>query len=142
MSTAIWKATPGTFDERPRPTYGPSIRRRFPSARSRLEGAAAGRPPAVLGALYRHRTDDFVERFEQLAGADCRRPPDLTDGPAGEAGRGRRRLQDIDDFAESVNATFALFDAMLKQVGAERKSALTLKSSAGGRSVKKVFVAG
>jgi hypothetical protein len=53
-----------------------------------------------------------------------------------------RSLQLIDDFGESVNTTFAVFDALLTGVdGAKRASMLTLKSQAAARPVTKVLVA-
>jgi hypothetical protein len=47
----------------------------------------------------------------------------------------------IDSFGESVNATFAVFDALLAGVdGARRASTMTLKSQAAAREVTKVLV--
>ncbi|MDE3154380.1 MAG: hypothetical protein KGN76_04720 [Acidobacteriota bacterium] len=135
-----WKQSPGAFDERPTLTYRPIDRSPYPDTRPA--------PPDVtlpadrhryLGALYRIE-DAFVGDFQTLAKliAAGRISPIAFQQALGGVGD---TLQAIDDFGESVNTTFALFDALLLQAGAKRQSALTLTSSAAGRRVKKVFVA-
>jgi hypothetical protein len=99
---------------------------------------SVGRQHALSG-LYGVE-DTFVQAFRNLAGwiAGGKKIAPITfqQGLAtvGDA------LADIDRFAESVNATFALFDALLINSGAQRASSLTLQSVVGGRWVKKVFL--
>ena len=125
LGAMTYPVDPSPFPERPAP---------------RDVTLQVGRQRALAG-LYGIE-DAFVNRFHRLAGliaAGVPISPVAFEQALGDVGG---TLQDIDHFAESVNATFALFDALLMQAGAERASALTLASSAAGRRVKKVFVSG
>jgi hypothetical protein len=99
----------------------------------------------VLDALYSIE-DGLVAGLLRLEGlvADAKGgqkiSPHAFENALGAFGRS---LQLIDDFGESVNATFAVFDALLKGVdGAKRASTLTLRSQAAARQVTKVLVSG
>ena len=97
----------------------------------------------VLDMLYRIE-DGFVRGLLRLEGMieDARRgtkiSPHAFENALGDIG-GSLKL--IDAFGESVNATFAVFDALLTGVnGARRASTMTLKSQVAARQVTKVLV--
>ena len=97
----------------------------------------------VLDALYQIE-DGFVkgllglERLIENARGGTKISPHAFENALGDIGRS---FNLIDSFAETVNATFAVFDALLNAVdGARRASTLTLKSQAAGREVTKVLV--
>jgi hypothetical protein len=97
----------------------------------------------VLDVLYRIE-DAFVSgllRLETLianAKRGTRISPHAFENALGDIGRS---LALLDSFGESINATFAVFDALLQGVdGARRASTLTLKSQVDSTPVTKVLV--
>ncbi len=139
----LWKAAPASFAK--------TSAREFPTAASPFaELAAPGRvvlPPMqqqVLGALYAIE-DDLTAGLLALDGlvqAARRGGPPIRPRDFERAlGRIGGALETLGDFGESVNTTFAVFDALLAAVdGAHRASSLTLKSKVDGRDVTKVFL--
>ena len=135
----LWKAAPGSFVR-----LGPVVHAVAPSPFSSRRAPASVTLPvgrqAALGALYGIE-DDFVAGFQALSALI---QAGRTISPAAferALGRIGAALQALDRFAESVNATFALFDALVMHAGGRRASSLTLKSWVAGRRVTKVFVA-
>jgi hypothetical protein len=136
-----WKQAPQAFAERRDLTYEPIDRSPFPETRPAPPRILlpADRHP-FLAALYRIE-DRFVRTFQILAGLIAAGQP-LSPGAFKTAlGDIGGVLSDVDRFGESVNASFALFDALLLEAGAHRASSLALTSMVPGRKVKKVFVA-
>ncbi len=145
--TDIWKQEgPASF---PRP----SAREFKPISESPFAGlpapASAVVQPAqqnVLNALYLIE-DGLVDGLTTLQGLIAKSghgekmSPHAFENALGRIGDALRVL---DDFGESVNTTFAVFDALVAGAGgparAGKASSLTLQSQAAGHEVTKVFV--
>jgi hypothetical protein len=148
---AYW--TPGVFDVwiASTPAFvSLAARELAPIAPSPFAGIAA--PRTVVLAPEQQRTLDALYGIEQhlvagfttlaqlirSSGAGRSLPPNEFENALSSVGDA---LKLIDDFGESVNTTFAVFDTMLRHVeDAPRASTLTLRSQAAGRTLTKMFL--
>ena len=138
----VWSAaTPGFVTQAPRELQ--------PIAASPFAGIDAPRSVVLdreqqrtLDALYgieRHLVEGFATlgRLVRSATAGQKLTPHQFEQALSSVGDA---LAILDDFGESVNTTFAVFDTMLRLASnAPRASTLTLESHAAGGTVTKVF---
>lgn len=138
-----WKADPHSIVSQGPLEFKPIELSPFASISAPLRATISHDRQLVLDVLYRIE-DAFVRGLLRLEGLieDARHgaqiSPHAFENALADLGDS---LKLIDRFGESVNATFAVFDALLRGVdGARRASTMTLKSQAGTREVTKVLV--
>jgi hypothetical protein len=132
------------------PAFAASSSREFATAPSPLatvvEPARVVLSPLqqqVLGRLYEIEDDltAGMRRLDELVRAARAGGPPISPRDFERAlDRIGNGLDVLDNAARSVDATFAVFDALAAAAGARRAASLTLKSKVGRRTVTKVFL--